>query len=91
MILLNSRRKGAVRARRKNIIIIAAVLCLILLFPITYSYKDGGTVEHKAIVYSVTNEHSLSRNADGENGFIVGTTVTIFGVVIYDNTHFEKQ
>lgn len=75
------------------IIIIAAVVLAVLLIPHKYLYKDGGTVEYSAVLYSVTNYHALADNVDenGEiqHGYTVGKTVKILGFVVSDDTHFE--
>ena len=64
----------------KKLIIILVVL-LILLFPISLKAKDGGTVTYSPItqIYRVTVYNSIS----GERG----TTVQIFGKVVFDNTY----
>lgn len=41
------------KASKKLIIVITIVLSIILLLPIPLFYKDGGTVEYRAILYSV--------------------------------------
>ena len=74
-------------------IIIAVVVLAVLLIPHKYLYKDGGTVEYSAVLYSVTNYHALADNV-GENGeiqhgYTVGKTVKILGFVVSDDTHFE--
>jgi len=71
--------------------LIAIVLFLILCIPVPRYYKDGGTVEYCAIIYSVTNRHSSHINDDGEYGYIVGLEIKIFGIEIFDNTRFEKR
>lgn len=45
------------KKKRKKIFII--LLILVLFFPITYRYKDGGTVSYKAILYSYTIYHRM--------------------------------
>ncbi len=69
----------------RNLIIIIALI--VLLFPIPLHYKDGGTVEYKALVYSVTDYHAINTE-DGE--YLVGQTIEIFGITIFDNTRVEK-
>lgn len=77
----NTKKKRLIR----NIIIIIALI--VLLFPIKLRYKDGGTVEYKAIVYSVTDYHAI-HSAEGE--YLVGITVEVFGIEVFDNTRIEK-
>ena len=74
-------------------IIIAVAVLAVLLIPHKYLYKDGGTVEYSAVLYSVTDYHALADNVDenGEiqHGYTVGKTVKILGFVVSDDTHFE--
>ena len=44
--------------KRKRLIILCLSL-LIMCIPIKYSYKDGGTISYKAILYSYTRYHKL--------------------------------
>lgn len=46
---------------RKKLLIL--LIILLLCFPISYRYKDGGTLSYKAILYSYTIYHRLE--ADG--------------------------
>lgn len=75
------------KGKKKTGIIIIVVILIILLFPIPLHYKDGGTVEYKAIVYSVTDYHAI-HSAEGE--YLVGQTIEIFGIEVFDNTRVEK-
>lgn len=45
------------KKKRKRLFIL--LLLLVLLFPITYRYKDGGTVSYKAILYSYTKYNRM--------------------------------
>lgn len=45
--------------RRIAIAVIIVAALVILLFPIRIAYKDGGSVEYKALTYSVTKYHRL--------------------------------
>ncbi len=78
----NTNKKKAIR----NIIIIIALI--VLLFPIKLRYKDGGTVEYKALVYSVKDYHAI-HSVEGE--YLEGITVEIFGIEVFDNTRVEKM
>lgn len=65
--------------KKKNILIIAIiVLLIILLFPIPMKLKDGGTVEYKALLYSVTKYHKLAPESS-EKGYIDGIGIKILG------------
>ena len=63
-------------------IILVVLILLVLLFPVKYHYKDGGTIEYKAILYSVT-----VWNVMGIDGLTEGTTIEILGIKLYDNKH----
>lgn len=45
------------KKKRKKLFVL--LILLILCFPISYRYKDGGTVSYKAILYSYTIYHRL--------------------------------
>ena len=46
--------------KKKAIIIICILACIILLFPVKQQFKDGGSIQYKAILYSVTKVHRLA-------------------------------
>ena len=74
-------KKKRKRVLRIVVLIVAAVLC----FPIGAQYKDGGTVEHTAVLYRIVHAHTLeSYSVRGEflntEGFYVG----IPGLPVYD-------
>lgn len=69
---------------KKIVLRIVVAVAIVLLIPLPTHYKDGGTVEYKAILYSVTNYHSIR----SEGGFYTGVEVKICGFVVYDNTTF---
>lgn len=72
--------------KKKVSIVIAVVLAVILLVPIPLFYKDGGTVEYKALVYSVTLLHSIAeKNVPGYN---IGTVVEILGFTVHNDVEF---
>lgn len=66
------------KKRIKAAIII--VICAIFLVPVPLRYKDGGTVEYSAILYSVRKVHSLR-----DDGFDVGTQLRILFWTVYDD------
>ena len=75
-------------------IILAAVLAVVLLFPVKLRYKDGGTVSYRALLYSVTKYHAIDEVMPGEDGnytwrFLVGTEVKLLGFTVFDNTRYE--
>ena len=62
---------------------ICIALALVLLFPIPLRLKDGGSVEYKAVLYSVTDVRRLAPEA--ENGYLEGTIVEILGAEVFNN------
>ncbi len=68
--------------KRRLLTALIILLALILLFPMKIAYKDGGSVEYKAILYSVYKEHSLSPEPGYYN---IGTVVTILGFEVYND------
>lgn len=70
------------KSKKKAVIIAAVILLIIALFPVKFHYKDGGSVQYKAIAYSVWDYHTL----DG----LRGRTVDIFGLRIIDNTYYTN-
>lgn len=79
--------EGKTKKKKIGRVIIIVVLVALLLFPIPIRYKDGGSVEYKAITYSVM-KHKAMNTVDGE--YRVGYTVDIFGIEVFDNTRIEK-
>ena len=41
------------RKLRKAAVITAALILILFLIPVKFSYKDGGTVQYKAALYTV--------------------------------------
>lgn len=73
--------------KKKNILIIAIiVLLIILLFPIPMKLNDGGTVEYKALLYSVTKYHKLAPENSGKE-YIDGIGIKILGKEIINTTN----
>ena len=64
---------------------IVIVLLLILLFPFRSVYRDGGTVNYKAVLYEVTKYHI------GVGEYIGGWNVKIFGFEVYDNQYIVNE
>ena len=62
---------------------ICIVLALLLLVPVPLRLKDGGSVEYRALLYSVTDVHRLP-DQEGKP-FLEGTVIEIFGVEVFNN------
>jgi PDZ domain-containing secreted protein len=65
--------------------VIIVILVVFLFIPIPLHYKDGGTVEYHALLYSVTDFHSMKM----EGGYDTGIQVKILEISVYDNTTFD--
>ncbi len=68
---------------KKLLILGGMIVLLVLLIPIPYHLKDGGTVVYKAITYKVLKVHRLDE--DSETGYKDGLIIEILGFKIYDN------
>lgn len=82
--------------KKKMYTIIVIILLLVLLLPVPLSYKDGGTTEYKAVLYSIYNYHAIwyeegHFSEEEYRGFLVGSVVEVFGIEVYNNTRFESQ
>ncbi len=73
--------------RNAIVLICIIILVSILLLPVKFQLKDGGTVVYDAILYEVRNVHTVASDEDIENGkeFYEGTVVTILGFEIFNN------
>lgn len=60
------------------------LILLVLLIPIPRHLKDGGTIEYKAVLYKVSNVHSIN-NLESEKLYREGIIVEIFGIEVYNN------
>ena len=70
--------------KKKVRIALGILLAVILLVPVQIHYKDGGSVEYRAILYSVKSVHSLALPDSGRT-YNEGTVVTILGFKVFDN------
>ena len=73
--------------KKKAIIIVCVLLAIVLLFPIPLRLRDGGTVQYKAILYTVSDVHSLATIEDQEAGkeFNEGIIIELLGFEIFNN------
>lgn len=69
--------------KKAVVIIIFAVVMAILLIPVPLHLKDGGTIVYQAVLYSVSDVHSL--NPDKPDGYDDGTIIRILGIEVYNN------
>lgn len=62
--------------KKKRRIIIAIIILIILVIPVKLQYKDGGTIEYKALTYKIIKWHSIDNFYD--NGYKTGTEIHFF-------------
>lgn len=67
--------------KRKLIIGIITIILVILLMPIRYVLKDGGTIIYQSLVYKITSYHSLDDRY--KTGYLEGTEFKFLGFTIY--------
>lgn len=70
--------------KKKLILIAAGVLLLACLLPMPNHLKDGGTVEYRAVLYTVSQVHRLNEEG-AEKPYQEGTIVRVLGVELYNN------
>ena len=68
---------------------IAAVIIffVVLLFPVRYQLKDGGTIVYKSLTYSVEKVHSLTLMSEMQKTgkmYNEGVRIELFGVEVYE-------
>ncbi|MDE7361537.1 MAG: hypothetical protein K2N38_06335 [Oscillospiraceae bacterium] len=80
--------KAKISAKVK--IILCVIICAVLLIPIPAWYKDGGTFELNAVLWSVRKEHSISWE-DRIDGYNIGTIVRVLLWKVYDDVKFVPE
>lgn len=78
--------------KKKTALILAAVMLIVLLFPVKMYLKDGGSVIYKSLLYEVTKVHRLKIPAESTTeaadiSFEDGIIIEILGVTVYENIH----
>ena len=71
--------------KQKIVFFLCILLAVVLLLPIPMRLKDGGTVEYKAILYSIQDVHRLNPDLDSGQAFLEGTIIEILGIEIFNN------
>ncbi len=69
--------------KKKILIAVIVIILLVLLVPIPMRLKDGGTIEYKALIYTISKVHRLNHNS--KSGYDNGLIIKIFGKEIYNN------
>ncbi len=77
--------------KKKLLIIIASIIAIILLFPIPFRLKDGGSKEYRSIVgiYEVKIWKQMGYTEEAGETLKTGITVKLFGIKVFDNTKTE--
>ena len=83
--------------KKKIVIGIVVFVMLVLLIPIRLQMKDGGSVQYKAVLYTVTKYHqiTLQENLEDEgiieSGYCVGWGVEVLGLEIFNNVKYVSD
>ena len=65
--------------KRVGVIIFAAIVLAVLLFPVRTQLRDGGSVVYTSLTYRVTFLHRLAPGGEGEPAkFITGPEIELF-------------
>ncbi len=67
--------------KNKKWIIMIVVIMIVLIFPIRYVLKDGGSVKYQSILYEVTSYHQINNNY--LSGYLTGLEIKILGINVY--------
>lgn len=73
--------------KREIIVFIITLLFILALIPIPMKLKDGGSIEYKAILYSVTKIRRI--NTQSMTGYETGWEIKVLGFQIYNNVKTE--
>ena len=66
--------------KRKVLAIIAGIVVAMLLIPLPFGLKDGGSTRFQAVLYSVTRVHQFSE----PDGYRDGLIVEVLGMRVYE-------
>lgn len=72
---------------RKKALLLLIIIIIAMLIPMKITHKDGGTVEYKALLYSVIQWHQIA-SQDYHTGIIQGTEIRILFSTVYHNAEF---
>lgn len=70
--------------KKRIILIVIIVMFLILLIPIPFHLNDGGSIEYRALLYTITKYHKLAPEGSNKE-YIDGIGVKILDIEVYDN------
>lgn len=68
--------------RKRNLFILGILFILLVPFPI--NQKDGGSIEYKALLYSISVVNKLAP-VESEKEYEKGIIISILGIEIYNN------
>ncbi len=75
--------------KKRNIVLICVLLAIALLVPLPRPLDDGGSVEYRASLYTVTDHHSFVIDHETDEGYFrEGITIEILGFEVF--RYFEK-
>lgn len=74
--------------KKKIILFIVIIIALVLLVPIPFKLRDGGSIEFKALLYTITKYHRL--DMESETGVQDGIGIKILGMEVYNNLDKNK-
>ena len=83
--------------KKKIVIGIVVFFMLVLLVPIRMQMKDGGSIQYKAVLYTVTKYHQITMEWDDENegivdsGHLDGWGIEILGLEIFNNVKYVSD
>lgn len=69
--------------KKKIILCIIIIIALVLLIPIPFTLKDGGTIEFRALLYTITKYHML--NLESETVYTDGFGIKILGMEVFNS------
>ena len=77
----------------KSLTIIVIIIAILLLFPIHFRLKDGGSKEYRSIIgiYEIKDWKQMGYTEEAGETLKTGITVKVFGIKIFDNTKTEIQ
>lgn len=86
-------RNYRMKKKLKPFTIIVIIITILLLFPIPFRLKDGGSREYRSIIgiYEVKDWKQMGYTEGAGGTLKTGITIKVFGIKIFDNTKIEVQ